>query len=189
MAFWSVGPRSEKSSSISSSRILTRLIIPAFSTHEWASTHHTNWTGLSSSELEVCEFQREPPHWNKFVQNSLSTKRPSFAAANQWTPRVKQCTQQTNRSELNWTEVKWNEMNWSEVKWNEMNWTEPKWSEMKWTEVKWSEVKRNELNWTELEFANCTDVKTFLSLFLVTFLILWRFSFLNVLIIKLLVQI
>jgi len=88
MAFWRVGPRSEKSSSISSSRILTRLIIPAFSTHEWASTHHMNWTGLSSSELEVCKFQREPPHWNKFVQNSLSTKRPIFAAAKQRTRRV-----------------------------------------------------------------------------------------------------
>ncbi len=39
MAFCSVGPLSEKFSSMSSSRILTTAIIPAFSTQEWAYQH------------------------------------------------------------------------------------------------------------------------------------------------------
>jgi len=40
------------------------------------SAHELNWSQLNSSV-------HKQPHWNTCIQNSLSTNRPSFAAANQ----------------------------------------------------------------------------------------------------------
>ena len=55
---------------------------------------------MTPSSSLVRKLQREQQHWNECVQNSLSTNRPSFAAANQvvtdecdqWTRRVTSCS-------------------------------------------------------------------------------------------------